>query len=70
MLAFSDRPSDARFTQQFFGVAAKILGAQDTIFQSMEAVETAKKESMWAPFHTEGEWELARFSAVCKPHPS
>ncbi|KAI6108113.1 hypothetical protein F5141DRAFT_1189106 [Pisolithus sp. B1] len=27
----------------------------------MEVVETAKKESMWVPFHTEGEWELACF---------
>ncbi|KAI6101513.1 hypothetical protein EDD16DRAFT_1696818 [Pisolithus croceorrhizus] len=56
-----DHPSEARFTEQFIGLAAKILGAQNTLFESMEAVETAKKESMWAPFRTEGEWELARF---------
>ncbi|KAI6098435.1 hypothetical protein EDD16DRAFT_1697600 [Pisolithus croceorrhizus] len=43
-----DCPSKAHFTQQFIGV-------------SMEAVETAKKESMWLPFCTEGEWELAHF---------
>ncbi|KIK10788.1 hypothetical protein PISMIDRAFT_80119, partial [Pisolithus microcarpus 441] len=33
----------------------------ETLFESMEALETAEKESMWAPFRSEGEWELARF---------
>ncbi|KIK11688.1 hypothetical protein PISMIDRAFT_122289, partial [Pisolithus microcarpus 441] len=56
-----DRPSEGRFTQQYIGVAANILGAQKTSFELMEAVETTEKESMWAPFHTEGEWDLARF---------
>ncbi|KAI6098415.1 hypothetical protein EV401DRAFT_2147553 [Pisolithus croceorrhizus] len=56
-----DRPSEAHFTEQFIRLATKILGAQNTLFESMEAVETAKKESMWAPFHTKGEWELAHF---------
>ncbi|KIK13682.1 hypothetical protein PISMIDRAFT_61229, partial [Pisolithus microcarpus 441] len=32
-----------------------------TLFESIEAVETAEKESMWVPFHSEGEWELACF---------
>ncbi|KAI6017981.1 hypothetical protein BKA83DRAFT_4058579 [Pisolithus microcarpus] len=56
-----DRPSEGRFTQQYIGVAANILGARKTSFELMEAVETTEKESMWAPFHTEGEWDLARF---------
>lgn len=64
ILTISDHPSEARFTEQFIGLAAKILGAQNTLFESMEAVETAKKESMWAPFRTEGEWELARFGVI------
>ncbi|KAI6110399.1 hypothetical protein EDD16DRAFT_1435067, partial [Pisolithus croceorrhizus] len=32
-----------------------------TLFESMEAVKTAKKECMWVPFCTEGEWGLAHF---------
>ncbi|KIK21722.1 hypothetical protein PISMIDRAFT_82263, partial [Pisolithus microcarpus 441] len=56
-----DHPSEGWFTREFTGVAAKILGSRQTRFESMEAVETAENESMWAPFRTEGEWELARF---------
>lgn len=63
----SDRPSEGRFTQQYIGVAANILGARKTSFELMEAVETTEKESMWAPFHTEGEWDLARFVTRYKP---
>ncbi|KIK14334.1 hypothetical protein PISMIDRAFT_117262, partial [Pisolithus microcarpus 441] len=50
------RSSEGRFAEKFDGIAAKILGSRDTVFESMEAVE-----NMWAPFHSEGEWELARF---------
>ncbi|KAI5987191.1 hypothetical protein EDD15DRAFT_2174021 [Pisolithus albus] len=54
-------PSEGRFTKQFVGIAAKVLGSGRTVFESMEATEAAKEHSMWAPFHNEGEWELARF---------
>ncbi|KIK13304.1 hypothetical protein PISMIDRAFT_18070 [Pisolithus microcarpus 441] len=50
------RSREGRFAKKFDGIAAKILGSRDTVFESMEAVE-----NMWAPFHSEGEWELARF---------
>ncbi|KAI6096530.1 hypothetical protein EDD16DRAFT_1773567 [Pisolithus croceorrhizus] len=48
--------SEGCFTKKFDGIAAKILGSQETVFESMEAAE-----NMWAPFHSEEEWELARF---------
>ncbi|KIK13944.1 hypothetical protein PISMIDRAFT_17641 [Pisolithus microcarpus 441] len=50
------RSREGRFAEKFDGIVAKILGSRDTVFESMEAVE-----NMWAPFHSEGEWELARF---------
>ncbi|KAI6023062.1 hypothetical protein BKA83DRAFT_4463912 [Pisolithus microcarpus] len=50
-----------RFTKAFEGVAAKILGSQKTLFESWEEAEALDDDSMWALFHDEEEWELARF---------
>ncbi|KAI6023692.1 hypothetical protein PISMIDRAFT_103675 [Pisolithus microcarpus 441] len=50
------------FTEKFVGTAAKVLGSQQMVFESMEVAETpANAESLWAPFHNEAEWELVRF---------
>ncbi|KAI5996640.1 hypothetical protein EDC04DRAFT_2872365 [Pisolithus marmoratus] len=54
-------PSESRFTKQYIRMTAKILWSGRTIFESMEAVETANEQSKWAPFQNEGEWELAHF---------
>ncbi|KIM64572.1 hypothetical protein SCLCIDRAFT_23311 [Scleroderma citrinum Foug A] len=54
-------PSSGRFTEQFPGIAATILGRKEMIFESLEAAELEKGESEWAPFCDEDEWELAQF---------
>ena len=53
--------SSGRFTEQFPGIAATILGRKETIFKLLEAAELEKGESEWAPFHDEDEWELVQF---------
>ncbi|KAI6035762.1 hypothetical protein EDC04DRAFT_2604852 [Pisolithus marmoratus] len=46
---------------EFEGIAAKILGSQQTLFESVEEVGITDKASMWVPFHDDEEWELACF---------
>jgi len=54
-------PSSGRFTEQYPGVAATILGKQKTVFEHLEAAEVERGDSEWAPFCDEDEWELAQF---------
>ena len=54
-------PASGRFTEQYPGVTATILGKKMTIFESMEAAELENDENEWAPFLDEDEWELAQF---------
>ena len=54
-------PASGRFTEQYPGVTATILGKEMTIFESMEAAEFDNGENEWAPFLDEDEWELAQF---------
>jgi len=54
-------PASGRFTEQYPGVAATILGKEKTVFESMEATDLEKGRSEWAPFRDEDEWELAQY---------
>ncbi|KAI6130582.1 hypothetical protein EV401DRAFT_2054275 [Pisolithus croceorrhizus] len=47
---------EGHFSKKFNRIVAKILGSWEMVFKSMEVAE-----NMWAPFHGEEEWELARF---------
>ncbi|KAI6009183.1 hypothetical protein EDC04DRAFT_2871408 [Pisolithus marmoratus] len=49
------------FIKQYVEVAAQILGLQPTVFEDMEKAEYTNCGSQWAPFHNEGEWDLAHF---------
>ena len=54
-------PESGRFTEQYPGVAATILGKKKTVFESLEAAELERGNGEWAPFCDEDEWELSRF---------
>ena len=54
-------PASGRFTEQYLGIAATILGREKMIFECLKAAEDERGDGKWAPFHDEDEWELARF---------
>ena len=55
-------PASERFTEQYPGVTATVLGKKPTIFKTMEATELENGDNEWALFCNEDEWELAQFS--------
>ena len=54
-------PASGRFTEQYPGIAATILGKTKMVFESLEAAEVEKGNGERAPFCDEDEWELAQF---------
>ncbi|KAH7918566.1 hypothetical protein BV22DRAFT_1024391 [Leucogyrophana mollusca] len=50
-----------RFTEQFVGAVAEVLGVGKTTFETLKEEANQLSENEWAPFHNEDEWELAQF---------